>query len=559
MTASTASVTTPASSSSFEDNPFVDRLGRFKRGTYRAMLVQTGMSYAHAKALAEQAAEAYKQARAQTKEGVTDENTKPSEIQALLAKSDIPASKITIDTEAHSVTLSEARGTPIEPFDAYKFMRELQDSGVDGATAAQLAHKTYHERKQAAENPFSEVEYCQQLIAQGVSEIDAADIARKTAEARFRDPLERSGIRLRARRKAMRDPVHRDSYEVGEREHLVWKPVNPQEIGAYLEAVDQYSVQTKALGPLAVRILKIMFRLVDYKTGRLDPSIEFLCERVGCARATIIRALKDMRDCGFIRWIRRSVKLDTDGAGPRRKQVSNAYGFLSPASWPEIARETFNRVMRRKKPPVPDDTACRIAEDQAATEAMVESLPTEEWVDEIFARQRPASQAGKEETSSELAETLKRLGVAIDQEEQAARDKQPLEAVLNKDKAPSQKPINETTKTPQIRTNEREFNSDTLSRYSYLSYNNPSHSKSMNDQAERRTPAAAGAPLRYFKSKPKKPDNNPDVATLSARGYRPEQISTILNHRQKRKQAGLMALSLESIADLLIKTRQMKP
>ncbi|WP_405200893.1 helix-turn-helix domain-containing protein [Zymomonas mobilis] len=556
MTASSASVTTSAPSSSFEDNPFVDRLGRFKRGTYRTMLVQTGMSYAHAKELAEQAAEEHKQARAQVKEGVSGENTKPSEIQALLAKSDIPTSKITIDTEVHSVTLSEARGTPIEPFDAYKFMRELQDSGVDGATAAQLAHKTYHERKQATENPFSEVEYCQQLVAQGVSEIDASDIARKTAEARFRDPLERSGIRLRARRKAMRDPVHRDSYEVGEREHLVWKPINPQEIGAYLEAVDQYSVQTKSLGPLAVRILKIMFRLVDYKTGRLDPSIEFLCERVGCARATIIRALKDMRDCGFIRWIRRSVKLDTEGAGPRRKQVSNAYGFLSPASWPEIARETFNRVMRRKKPPVPDDTACRIAEDQAATEAMVGSLPTEAWVDEIFTRQRPASQAGKEETSSELAETLKRLGRAIEKEEQAEQDKQPLEAVLNEDKSPSQKPSNETTKTPQIRTNEREFNSDTLSRYSYLSYSSSPHSKTEHNQAERCTPASAGSPQHYFKSKP---DNNPNVATLSTRGYRPEQISTILNHRQKRKQAGLMTLSLKSIADLLIKTKQMKP
>ncbi|AEI38609.1 helix-turn-helix domain-containing protein [Zymomonas mobilis] len=543
MTASSASVTTSAPSSSFEDNPFVDRLGRFKRGTYRTMLVQTGMSYAHAKELTEQAAEEHKQARAQ-------------------AEPDIPASKITVDTEARSVTLSEARVAPVEPFDAYKFMRELQDSGVDGATAAQLAHKTYHERKQAAKNPFSEVEYCQQLIAQGVSKIDAADIARKTAEARFRDPLERSGIRLRARRKAMRDPVHRDSYEVGEREHLVWKPVNPQEIGAYLEAIDQYSVQTKSLGPLAVRILKIMFRLVDYKTGRLDPSIEFLCERVGCARATIIRALKDMRDCGFIRWIRRSVKLDTEGAGPRRKQVSNAYGFLSPASWPEIARETFNRVMRRKNIPVPDDTACHIEADHAATEEMVDSLPTDEWVDEIFARQRaqyPASQAGKKETSSELAETLKRLGAAIEKEEQSEGDKQPLEAVLDEDKASSQKPSNETTKTPQIRTNEREFNSDTLSRYCYLSYNSSPHSKTEHDQAERRTPATAGAPQRYSETKPDKPDNNPDVATLSNRGYRPDQISTILNHRQKRKQAGLMTLSLESIADLLIKTRQMKP
>ncbi|TQL26725.1 hypothetical protein FBY54_1844, partial [Zymomonas mobilis] len=41
-------------------SPFIDRLGRFKRGTYRIMLIETGMPYDSAKIMADQAAEQHK-------------------------------------------------------------------------------------------------------------------------------------------------------------------------------------------------------------------------------------------------------------------------------------------------------------------------------------------------------------------------------------------------------------------------------------------------------------------------------------------------------------------
>ncbi|MFT9180421.1 MAG: helix-turn-helix domain-containing protein, partial [Zymomonas mobilis] len=194
MTASSSSATLSDASvfslepvsASFEEmtpatSPFIDRLGRFKRGTYRAMLIETGMPYDSAKIMANQAAEQHKIDRAFSKSMPLANSAHP----------EIPASN----------TNSEIT---------------------------------------ASVSDFDEIEYFDQMVSNGVDPETAADIARKTAIARRRDPLERA-TRYKIRRR-MPDPVHRDSYEVGEREKSVWKPVNPQEIGAYLEAVDQYSI-----------------------------------------------------------------------------------------------------------------------------------------------------------------------------------------------------------------------------------------------------------------------------------------------------------------------------
>nr|WP_252509113.1 helix-turn-helix domain-containing protein [Zymomonas mobilis] len=532
-----------------QTSPFIDRLGRFKRGTYRSMLMQTGLSYERAKGMADNAAEEFKKSKAKSK-------------SLPLAKSEmaeIGASEATIEVTAHQVTFSESQAQP-EPFDAYRCLQQLKDQGVDGATAAKIANQAYKHHKEA--ESFDATGYFQQLLDSGVDTVMAADIANKAAEAKRRDPLERYGIRLKPRRTP--DPVHRDSYDVGERENSVWKPVNPQEIGAYLEAVDQYSIKTGNISDRAVRLLKMLFRMVDFKTGRLEPTLDTICEWVGYARATVVRLLKQLQEQGFIRWIRRSIKIKTDGAGPRRKQTSNAYGFLSPKSWPELARKVFERVMRRKNAPVSADLAHAQEADKAETGAMIESQPNDDWVKEIFAQKRaqhPTSdeQKNKKEQADDLAETLASFAKSIERAEQREQEEQAKKAISaeqNEVKTPYKTLKEDTSKTPQISAVEREFNFDTLSRYSYFNNNNADQFKNEKENKDCTAPAAAGSADVVLKTKPQ---TDTFLKTLQTRGYRQDQINACLENRDKRKINGWMPLSPDETARLLIQTRQMRP
>nr|WP_260432252.1 helix-turn-helix domain-containing protein [Zymomonas mobilis] len=494
---STAPLPSSPSSMSFEGSPFVDRLGRFKRGTYRSMLMQTGMSYDHAKDMADLAAEEFKNAKKREPVGATYDRQSPP--LANSANPEIPASN------------------------------------------------TNREVTAPASEAFDEIEYFDQMVSNGVDPETAADIARKTAIARRRDPLERA-TRNKTRRRTP-DPVHRDSYEVGEREKSVWKPVNPQEIGAYLEAVDQYSIKTKGLSDKAVRLLKMLFRMVDFKTGRLEPTLDTICDRVGYARATVVKLLRQLQDLGFIRWIRRSIKIKADGKGPRRKQTSNAYGFLSPKAWPELARQVFERVMRRRNAPIPDDIDHAQEADKAETKAIVESLPPEDFVKAISGDKEP----------TELTDSLIQLAKSIERAEQREQEEQVKKAAQADQegvKTPSQTPKEDTSKKPLISDNQREFNSYTLSCYTYLSNSNHTKLKTKEENKDCTDPATTDSADTIYD---RKTDNDPFLLTLKARGYRLDQITACLNHRDKRKKNRWMPLSPDETARLLIQTRQMKP
>ncbi|MFT8555459.1 MAG: helix-turn-helix domain-containing protein [Zymomonas mobilis] len=494
---STAPLPSSPSSTSFDGSPFVDRLGRFKRGTYRSMLMQTGMSYDHAKDMADLAAEEFKNAKKREPIGATYDHQLSS-----LANSAHP---------------------------------EIMASNTAFAATA------------PASEAFDEIEYFDQMVSNGVDPETAADIARKTAIARRRDPLERATCYKTRRRTP--DPVHRDSYEVGEREKSVWKPVNPQEIGAYLEAVDQYSIKTKGLSDKAVRLLKMLFRMVDFKTGRLEPTLDTICDRVGYARATVVKLLRQLQDLGFIRWIRRSIKIKADGKGPRRKQTSNAYGFLSPKAWPDLARQVFERVMRRRNAPIPDDIDHAQEADKAETKAIVESLPPEDFVKAISGDKEP----------TELTDSLIQLAKSIERAEQREQEEQAKKAAQagqEEVKTSSQTSKEDTSKKPQISDNQREFNSYTLSCYSYLSNSDDHKFKTTEENMDCLALANAGSTGVVLETKPK-----PDYFTkeLNTLNLRPDQVATVLQHRNKRREQRMMPLSPKDIADLLIKTGQMRP
>lgn len=288
--------------------------------------------------------------------------------------------------------------------------------------------------------------------------------------------------------------------------------------------------------------------MADFKTGRLEPTLETICQKVGYARATVVKLLRQLQDLGFIRWIRRSIKVDTEGRVPRRKQTSNAYGFLSPKSWPELARQVFERVMRRRNAPVSDDIDHAKESDQAETTAMIESLPPEDFVKEIRGAKEPNA----------LTNSLVQLAKAIERADQRGQETQ-IETDSQTDqgevKTPPQTSKENTSKKPQFLRLQREFNFDTLSRYSYLNNNDGSKFQKKVDK-DSLAPANAGSAGASLSSKPQ-PETF--IKTLKVHGYRPDQINACLQHRKKRKENGWMPLAPDDIAHLLIKTRQMLP
>ena len=108
---------------------------------------------------------------------------------------------------------------------------------------------------------------------------------------------------------------------------------------------------------------------MSYRTGRLEPSLLFLMDKLRRSKDAVVRALAALRAHGFLDWLRRHEAVE--GPGPRVRQVSNAYRLslprraaqllghlLSPASLPDdVAHERAERAtwVREHKAAVPLD------------------------------------------------------------------------------------------------------------------------------------------------------------------------------------------------------------
>jgi len=214
-----------------------------------------------------------------------------------------------------------------------------------------------------------------------------------------------SGTQLKTMRTFQ--PVRRSSYHQGEREHQVWQAIAAtkqearQAIALRLQAAEFYDRRNKQqgkrngpLGHIALEVLRELYRIVDFKSGRLEPAIATICERIRRSRGAVVAAMARLKEHGFLKWIRRTEPLDNDGAGPQVRQIPNAYGFGLPeraAAW----------VMRKlsKGPPA----ACEVDRrdrDAQETDAMVATLPLDE-------------QARVLAGDGELGDALARLGRSV--------------------------------------------------------------------------------------------------------------------------------------------------
>ncbi|VVS99839.1 helix-turn-helix domain-containing protein [Hoeflea sp. EC-HK425] len=203
-------------------------------------------------------------------------------------------------------------------------------------------------------------------------------------------------------------PVRRQSRLAG-REGVFWRRVSRQEARQIVFAARRYELTSRqfgarngALGAVALEVLDLLANMVDYKTGRLDPAIETLMKRLKRSRDAIVRALKALRDHGFLDWLRRYVPTGREGRGVQVQQTSNAYRLSMPAR----ARRLLGRYGRSA--PLPDDFTHAREMQEAAITAHRQSLTLEEL---------PLFEIG----DNPLGQALARLGKAIKERESAKR------------------------------------------------------------------------------------------------------------------------------------------
>ena len=176
------------------------------------------------------------------------------------------------------------------------------------------------------------------------------------------------GIR-RSQTKRTGQPVRRHSRMAG-REGVFWRPMERKEARRVVLAAKRYELSGRTagrkngpLGSVAIEILELFANLMHQKTGRLDPSIDYLMRTLKRSRDAIVRALKALRTHGFLDWLRRYVPTGAEGRGPQVQQTSNAYRLFLP---PRAARLLARMGLMA---PIPDDHAHREQQRQAEIEA----------------------------------------------------------------------------------------------------------------------------------------------------------------------------------------------
>lgn len=135
-----------------------------------------------------------------------------------------------------------------------------------------------------------------------------------------------------------RVPVRRHSHMAGRCEGVFWRPTNRRAVRRIVLGARRLELATRApgrrngvLGHVAIEVLDLLGNLVSFKSGRLEPSLAYLMQRLRRSKDAVVRALAALRVHGFLDWLRRFERIDCDGPGPRVRQVSNAYRMVMPA------------------------------------------------------------------------------------------------------------------------------------------------------------------------------------------------------------------------------------
>lgn len=221
-------------------------------------------------------------------------------------------------------------------------------------------------------------------------------------------------------------PVWRNSYYEGTIESRIWRPFMggnlrgaKRRIGAILKCARELDRKTRRerqratpgakngiLGQVALDVLDALYnRFLDYRTGALEPAIMTIAEAVGHSYSAVHRALKRLREAGFLQWVRRTRPSDSEGeAGPQIEQISNAYALLVPTKIEAMVGHLVGKA------PVPNDVSWDQARRRAEFKDMVAGLTAKDFHADFW---RGDSLAG---------ETLAKIAAAIDRREEQSRE-----------------------------------------------------------------------------------------------------------------------------------------
>ena len=185
--------------------------------------------------------------------------------------------------------------------------------------------------------------------------------------------LKGAGAQLAGKKRGPDQRVRRSSVDVDDRRaRAVWRSINGGSRAgglrwrdALMKTAEEYDLVGKQTGrwaPLGEhtrRVLKELLALIDFKTGRLDPSYARLMSRTGFARSTIASCLRKLQVHRFLDWMRRTRVVDGE-AGPERKQTSNAY-FFDLGGLPARVRQRFRDLLARAERKAAGDAAAPAA------------------------------------------------------------------------------------------------------------------------------------------------------------------------------------------------------
>jgi hypothetical protein len=160
-----------------------------------------------------------------------------------------------------------------------------------------------------------------------------------------------TGIRDRARSNS---PVRRNSHNAGGSEVSLWRTHNTfpkTEHNARMRAAEAFEHETKlpgkrngALGSIGLEVLRCLLRLRGRKDGRLDPTYQWIADKIHRSRSAVGEALDRLKACGFLDWIRRCVPIeDALPDEQQSEQISNAFILLQPPT----VRECVRRMLRK--------------------------------------------------------------------------------------------------------------------------------------------------------------------------------------------------------------------
>lgn len=176
-----------------------------------------------------------------------------------------------------------------------------------------------------------------------------------------------------------RQPVRRHSRLAGRCEGLFWRRTPREELRRIVLAARRFELLGRApgrrngpLGHVALEVLELLAHLVDFRTGRLEPSIDTIAAKIRRARSAVVEALARLRLHGFTDWLRRFEPTGHEGRGPQVRQVANAYRLALPARAARLLGTLAQDV------PLPDDVAQAQEDRRAEVAAAKAGLPLDE-------------------------------------------------------------------------------------------------------------------------------------------------------------------------------------